>query len=79
MFNSVPIHPRSPIVRLRIDLEAESADPLLAAYESGVDRTLIRQNLRLSVEERLANLQHWIGAMDEIRGVADRPRREPDS
>jgi hypothetical protein len=32
---------------------APSADPVIDAYKKDVDRTLIRENLKLSVEERL--------------------------
>ena len=32
------------------------ADPVVEAYKRDVDRTLLRQNLRRSVTERIANL-----------------------
>jgi hypothetical protein len=50
-------------------------DPFIAAYASDVDRTLIRENLRLSVEGRIRKLQHWMEAMQAIRGVARRSGR----
>ena len=31
-------------------------DPVVEAYKRDIDRTLLRQNLRRSVEERVANL-----------------------
>lgn len=31
-------------------------DPVIEAYKANVDRTLIRENLRLSVEQRLEDL-----------------------
>jgi len=31
-------------------------DPVIEAYKKDVDRTLIRENLRLTVEQRLENL-----------------------
>ena len=31
-------------------------DPVIEAYKKDIDRTLLRQNLRRSVPERLANL-----------------------
>ena len=31
-------------------------DPVVEAYKRGIDRTLLRQNLRRSVTERVANL-----------------------
>ena len=59
-------------VRLRIDLDVEDSDPVLEAYEKDIDRTLIRGNFRLSVEERLRKLQGWMKATAEIRGIAPR-------
>ena len=35
------------------------ADPLVAAYKRDVDRTLLRENLRRSVDERLRSLAEW--------------------
>ena len=31
-------------------------DPLIEAYKAGIDRTLIRENLKRTPEERLRNL-----------------------
>jgi len=31
-------------------------DPVVEAYKQGIDRTLIRENLRISVQERFENL-----------------------
>ena len=33
----------------------EYRDPVVEAYKSGIDRTLIRENLKLTVEERFLN------------------------
>jgi hypothetical protein len=62
-------------LRLQVRPRPGPPDPLVAAYVKDIDRTLIRENLRLSVEERLEELQHWVEATDEIRGVARRSRR----
>ena len=35
---------------------AHNSDPVIDAYKKHVDRTLLRQNLKKTVEERLANL-----------------------
>jgi hypothetical protein len=35
---------------------AADADPVIEAYKKDVDRTLIRENLKLSVEQRLKKL-----------------------
>lgn len=51
-------------------------DPVIEAYKRDVDRTLLRENLRKTVEERLValmELQRWA---DELKraGRAARPR-----
>jgi hypothetical protein len=63
---AAPAHPRS---------EASEADPVVAAYLRDIDRTLIRQNLALTVERRLANLQALLAFADELQraGKAARP------
>jgi len=45
-------------------------DPVIEAYKKDVDRTLIRENLRLSVEERftkLMMLQKFAEELDKSR------------
>jgi hypothetical protein len=42
-------------------------DPLIEAYKKDVDRTLIRENLRLSVEERFEKLMRLQEFADELR------------
>jgi hypothetical protein len=42
-------------------------DPVIEAYKKDIDRTLIRENLKLTVEERLANLQALVDFAEEIR------------
>ena len=45
---------------LRIELVPHpTADPLVEAYKKDVDRTLLRENLRLSIDDRLRALAHW--------------------
>jgi hypothetical protein len=62
-------------VRLRVDLEPDRPDPVVGAYMKDIDRTLIRQSLRMSPEERLLALENWMNATEEIRGAARRPRK----
>ena len=38
------------------DAEALETDPVVDAYKRHIDRTLLRQNLRRTVTERVANL-----------------------
>ena len=47
------------------------ADPMVEAYKRDVDRTLLRQNLRRSVTERLENLI----ALQELAAEARRAGR----
>src|ERR1041385_192795 len=42
-------------------------DPVIEAYKKDVDRTLIRENLKLTVEERLQNLERLQEFANEIR------------
>ena len=42
-----------------------SPDPIIERYKADVDRTLIRENLRKSHEERLLTLQRMQGFVDE--------------
>ena len=49
------------------------SDPVIEAYKRDVDRTLLRQNLRRSVTERVANLV----ALQRLAAEARRARRSP--
>lgn len=42
-------------------------DPVIEAYKRNVDRTLIRENLKLTVEERLIRLAELREFADELR------------
>ncbi len=42
-------------------------DPVIEAYKAGIDRTLLRQNLRRSATERLANLVALQRFAEEVR------------
>ena len=44
-----------------------SPDPVIAAYKKDVDRTLLRANLKLTVEQRLVNLQAFIVSIEALR------------
>lgn len=54
--------------------DAQPEDPVVELYKRGVDRTLIRQNLRRSPEERIRALQDLLRFAAEVRraGVAIR-------
>jgi hypothetical protein len=61
-------------VTANLDLEP---DPVIEAYKQHVDRTLLRENLKKSVEERLLALAELQRFADELRraGRAARPRQ----
>lgn len=62
-------------LRLQVVVELEVPDPVLAAYEKDIDRTLVRRRLRMGIEERLQALESWMKDTAELRGAARRPRR----
>ena len=51
-------------------------DPIIERYKIDVDRTLIRENLRKSHEERLLTLQRMQAFVDELR-AAGKTTRHP--
>ncbi len=44
-------------------------DPVIEAYKQDVDRTLIRRNLRMSVEERFMQLMDHQKFAEELRAA----------
>ena len=50
-------------------------DPVIEVYKRDVDRTLIRENLRLSVEERFEKLMRLQEFADELRRAGRRARQ----
>jgi hypothetical protein len=49
------------------------SDPVVEAYKRDVDRTLLRENLKLSPEQRLLKLQDFVRFLSEVR-AAGRPK-----
>ena len=45
-------------------------DPVVQAYKNDVDVTLLRENLKLTVEQRIDRLQDFANFIEEIRGSA---------
>jgi len=64
-----------PAWRRRYAPGPERPDPVIAAYEKDIDRTLILRRLRLSFEERLLALESWMKDIEVLKGAARRPRR----
>ncbi len=50
-------------------------DPVVAAYKRDIDRTLIRESLKRSVEERLEALIELQRLVEELRGAGRRAAR----
>ncbi len=42
-------------------------DPVVEAYKEGIDRTLLRENLRLTVEERFRHLMRLQALAEELQ------------
>lgn len=53
-----------------------SPDPVIDAYKRDVDRTLIRENLKLTVDERFQRLRQLQRVATELRQAKRRPRAE---
>lgn len=47
-------------------------DPVIEAYKKDVDRTLLRENLKLTPEERLEKFVAFMTFLDGMRGAARR-------
>ena len=46
-------------------------DPVIEAYKKDVDRTLLRENLKLTPQERVAKVQRFMHDLVAIRGQHD--------
>lgn len=54
----------------------DRVDPVIEVYKAGVDRTLLRENLKLSHEQRLLNLMRLQALVDEARKAGNVLRRK---
>ena len=50
-------------------------DPVIEAYKKDVDRTIIRENLKLTVEQRLRKHQNAQTFFEELRRAGERARQ----
>jgi hypothetical protein len=50
-------------------------DPVIEAYKKDVDRTLIRENLKKTVEERIDALMRWQRLAEELRQAMKKAQR----
>ena len=55
--------------------QGDSMQAVIELYKKDVDRTLIRQNLKLTVEERLLNLQNFNQFTAEFRNAGKKLRK----
>jgi hypothetical protein len=49
------------------ELSSLPPDPVIEAYKKDVDRTLIRENMRLTIEQRFENLMKLQEFSEELR------------
>ena len=47
-----------------------SLDDVIEEYKKHIDRTLIRENLRLTIQQRFENLMNLQAFAEELRGAA---------
>lgn len=66
--------PLLPVTIMREEAAAYGNDPVIDAYKKGVDRTLLREKLKLTPSQRVEKLQAFMRAFASIRGVARRSR-----
>lgn len=52
-------------------------DPVIEAIKKDVDRTLLRQNLQLTMEERIKKAESFHETIEEMRAATDASRRQP--
>lgn len=52
-------------------------DPVIEAYKKDVDRTLLRENLKRSVEDRFLNLMELQRFAEELRRAGREARARP--
>ncbi len=50
-------------------------DPVIEAFKKDVDRTLLRENLKLTPDERVRKLVRFMRSLEEVRSAAPPPRR----
>ncbi len=53
-----------------------SPDPVIEAYKKDIDRTLLRENLKRTPEERIRNLMQLQRVAEELRRAGQRIKRQ---
>ena len=57
-----------------IKLDEIARDPVIELYKKDVDRTLLRENLRLTPQQRIEKLVSFMRSLERLRDGARRPR-----
>ena len=60
-------------------LVTDRLDPVIEAYKADVDRTLLRENLKLTPDERLRKLQDRLVFTQELQEAGRRAREQAAS
>ena len=61
---------------LRVELApATPADPVIAAYKRDIDRTLLRENLRKTVDQRIREMAENQEALGELRTAVRKAKK----
>lgn len=55
---------------------ADVFDPVIEAYKKDVDRTLLRENLKLSPQQRSEKFLSFMKGVKELRRVANQDRKK---
>jgi len=55
--------------------EAFPPDPVIEVYKRDVDRTLLREHLRLTPQQRIEKLQSFMRSLETLRDAARRTRQ----
>lgn len=55
---------------------ADYCDPVIEAYKKDVDRTLLRENLKLTVEQRFQKFESFMHFVYELREAGRKARQQ---
>ena len=57
-------------------LEPHWTDPIIEVYKKDVDRTILRENLKLTPSQRIANLESMLESAEGIREAMRKAKAE---
>ncbi|HEY4235387.1 MAG TPA: hypothetical protein VGM76_18295 [Lacipirellulaceae bacterium] len=70
-----PLRPTAPWPAISDCGPDRVTDPIIELYKRDVDRTLLRENLKLSVEQRMQKLVRMARLVKELRSAGQRARQ----